>query len=282
MSAMFETIRRLRRATAESLAAALRPILDAHPSEVEIRDRFHAELSRTPDVTSEGWYSPPPGGLIVTVGSPPGFERLNQPSFRPAETWPSRDVQYTPESILYAYGSRVDTATGAIGDLACSLYMGTDARIHSHIRDVWEITIDLASSVELGAPISDVYRRCALLSEKAGYSNHVLSVTDPSRTNIGHTVPWTDTPLTPEESLVLRDGSPSAVADLVNGKRRFVSSVETLELSDNMLITVEPRLSRPGVPMVNFNVIAGFIDGKRVMLTDFDPLFNLFGMDLAP
>lgn len=249
------------------------------PTEVELRDDFHRRLSEIPGVTTEGWYTPPPHGIIMVIANPPDFARLEQTSYRPETAWPSVDERFDDESILYGYGSRVHIATGAIGDVACSLYRGSDQRIKAHLRRVWDVTIAICHETEIGMPLSDVYRRATDLIETAGLENNVYSAHNGSTTDVGHTLPWTDGSMLDAEAEILRGGDPRQVADLVSSKRRFVNATETSEITDGMALTIEPRLDGPGLPTVGFHVVVGFRGSSRVVITEFDPLFELFDMD---
>src|SRR3989338_2891276 len=62
------------------------------PSEVEIREMWLSELRKNHDLFKEGWYSPPPHGTGILIGTDNDGSRLNYKSFRPKEMWPRKDI----------------------------------------------------------------------------------------------------------------------------------------------------------------------------------------------
>lgn len=276
---MIDTIRRLRRATASAFADAVEATYRNNPTEVEIRDAFHECLQSVPDTRSDGWYMPPPHGLIVGIGEPPGFERLKQASYRPESSWPSDRYRLTDNAILYWYGSPVDLDSGLIGDISCSLYRGSDNALREHMRNAWHTTIQIAKEAEAGMALAEVHERAGAIMEKSGFANIVVGVNDPTGTNIGHTIPWSNEEISADELSVLQHGSSRDVAALVSGKRRFVNAIEPMTIRDNLAFTIEPRLSAPNLPTVSFHIVVAFENGERAIISEYEPVFRVFGMD---
>lgn len=275
---MLETIRTLRRKTNDALAHAIdasRP----EATEASIRDEFDAALTAAmPEVTPEGWYSPPPKGLIVCIANPPDYTRLTQPTFRSEVAWSSAGVRLLSESVLYGYGSRVDKATGLIADSGCTLYGGHNVQVVNHLRSVWALTVEVAQSAQVGDRLCDVYNRAAKMIERSGLANNVYSTHHGSDTNIGHSIPWTAEAITQAERDVLAKGTPSAVAELVGNKRIYVSPTEQTVIGERTAFTIEPRLSAPGLPSTSFHMVVVIEDGKTHVVTEFETLFERFEM----
>lgn len=276
---MIETLKSLRRASSQALADTVRAIGETGPTEVDLRDKFQRRLSLTPGASTEGWYSPPPHGIILTVANPPIFARMEQPSYRVESAWPSPSEIFTDESILYCYSSQIHLATGLIGDIGCTLYRGSNQRVMSHLRRVWDVTMAIIDEAEIGMSFCDLYEQAGRLIGKSGFENNIYSVHDGSATNIGHTIPWSYEMITDDEADILHNGNPLAIADLVSNKRRFISATETLEITEGMAFTVEPRLSGHGVPTVSFHIVVAFDGPDPVVITEFDPLFEAFEME---
>lgn len=231
-------------------------------------------------MSAEGWYMPPPHGIIVAIGHPPDYSGLFHPSFRAEESWPSAGTRLDRESVLYAYSSPVHLPTGLIGDTGCPLYRGTDNAVHAQLQSVWNVTFAIVEEIKLGMSFVDLYPIAARLLDEAGLTNNVYSVNDNVHVNIGHTIPFTDQPLTAADRDVIDNGTPNQLADLVSSSRKFLNAVEPLEITEDLAFTVEPRVNAPGMPSLSFHVTVGFENGKRVAVTEFEPLFELFGMEL--
>ncbi|MGH3428009.1 MAG: M24 family metallopeptidase [Mycobacteriales bacterium] len=279
MSEVLTHIRSMRRYAAQALADVLRETRDGFPSETRLRDMWHERLTEDLTSCSEGWYLPPPHGIVLVIGDSPLFGRLDVPTFRPENAWPSPQHRLRKDSLLSVYSSRVHRGTGVIGDFGCSLYRGADAAIRDHLRRVWNVTMGIAEEVSPGTTFTQLYDRAMELLRRESLMNNIYSVHDGCETNIGHTIPWSHEPLLDDDRLILTDGTPRQVADLVGRQRRFISPTESLEITSDMALTIEPRANRPGLPPAWFHVVVGFEEGRRVVITEFEPLFELWGMD---
>ncbi|MGH3545189.1 MAG: hypothetical protein ACRDPW_04625 [Mycobacteriales bacterium] len=279
MSEVLARIRSLRRSAARELASVLNGVIHKRPSEVELRDAWHERLAEDSATCSEGWYMPPPHGIVLAVGDPPLFERLSAPTFRPELTWPSTRHRLGRESLLGTHSSRVHQATGTIGDIGCALYRGEDPAIRAHLRQVWHVTLRIVEEVETGMTFGQLHDRAMNILRENDLANNTYRAHAGSETNIGHTIPWSNEPIQQAERLTLATGTPEQIAELVSGKRRFISQTESLEITEDVAFTIEPRLSRPGLPPAWFHVVVGFEQGKRVVITEFEPIFDAYGMN---
>ncbi|MGH7870423.1 MAG: hypothetical protein ACREP9_22965, partial [Candidatus Dormibacteraceae bacterium] len=217
-------------------------------------------------------------GIIVAIGNPPNYKRLEQPTYRSELAWPNPQYRMGPESLLFAYASPAHRATGLIGDLACSLYRGSDDALRTHLRNVWKITMQITQAAATGMTIAELYEQAGKLIVAGGFENNIYSVNDDASTNIGHTLPWSNEPMSRTEQYVIEHGTAGEQADLISHKRRFVSPKEMLKISGDLALTIEPRLNRPGLPTVGFHVVVAFEGREKVVITEFDSLFKLFGM----
>lgn len=265
---MSSIIRRTRRLAVEALASTIQVVLqgDAPPSEPDFRDAWLRELRRAQALLPDGWYTPPPHGLTVLIAQPPAYEILRSPSIRGQETWPSRDRRWDPECIVYAYASPVDATTGLFGDLAVVLYAGSNEKVARHVQDCRRLALDIAERAAIGMPFAALYADAVNHMQQRGYANHIVSATDPAGTNIGHTVPHTETGRTPRD--VLGDVEADKLSAGISAARVFVSPVETRPIEPGVVLTIEPRMSAPGLPTVGFHFLVAFHEGGSSEVID--------------
>jgi hypothetical protein len=272
-----EVIAATRRAAVESLCDVLRSSLEANPSEAEIRDRWHAGLRANPRLLPEGWYAPPPHGIAVLVGRPEdGFARSGVPSFRAEQAWPSPQQRLDRGCLLTAYASPIDRDTGLIGDIMATIYRGEEQGLLEHIQNVRQTTQAIVDMAEAGMSFKDLYRVGLGIIEQRGMSNAIVGINDPTGTNIGHTIPWSTEPPTPEERELLNSGDSRAIAALVSSKRIFVNSVESFTIPETGAFSVEPRLSAPGgQPTVAYHIVVAFEEGRKHVIDELEPLLQI-------
>jgi hypothetical protein len=271
-----EIIAATRRAAVKSLCQVLTAGLEANLSEQEIRDRWHAGLQANPKLLSEGWYAPPPHGIIVVIGSPEdGFSRNGTPSFRGQQAWPSAERWLKQESLLTVYASPIDRDTGLIGDIMATIYWGQDAALQQHIRNARQITEAIVEKAEAGMSFKDLYQIATGIIEQQGMSNAIVGVNDPTGTNIGHTIPWSTEPPSAAEQEILNSGDSKAIAALISGKRIFINSAESYEIPETGAFSVEPRLSTDGQPAIGYHIVVAFDQGRKHVINELEPLLRL-------
>ncbi len=271
-------LRSARARNAEALLGALREGDGETPSERVVADHWHRRLKATPGLLPEGWYLPPPHGIILYSHGDLG--RVQPPSFRPAETWPREDRLLTEDRWLYGYASPVDRRTGMIGDFGTTLFRTDSAEVGAHLARCWSVTTRIARSAQPGMAYRELYALAEQLIRQEGLQNIVQSVADPSSVNIGHTIPWSDGPMAAEERAALDSGEPEQVARAVSRRRLFVSAEERSPIPATGAFTVEPRLSAQGCPNVSFHLTVIFQEGRGWVDTEsFGPLFRHYGMD---
>jgi hypothetical protein len=275
---MIDELRRMRRLTSQTLVETLQE-LSSGATEAMLRDAWSRRLYAHAELADAGWYTPPPSGIIFVSDSEPEYQRVNHASFRTSEAWPSYDVRPDLDrSLIYAYASPVNRRSGVIGDLGCSLYGGSDERLRAHLVAVWDVTRRIIDIARPGMTFPQLYEKGMRLIEESGLRNMVHSVHAGSSTDIGHLVPWSDLPPDTFERDVLAGGALEALAELVSKNRRFISATDDYRIGDDVAFTIEPRLCAPGLPMVGFHTITGFVGGEQHTVFEFDALFEMFDM----
>lgn len=283
-----EIIKATRQIASDTLLQTLKEVLESKnpTSEVGFRDKWLYELKKHPEIFPNGWYEPPPNGIGALVGTSSENSRHNYQSLRPENMWPnSENVIDEMHPFLYAYASPVDRATGIIGDFGLSLYFGKDFKVFSHLRNCLEITKTIAENIKIGMAFSEIYQSAQDLFESTGTNNQITSVTDPASTNIGHTIPFSYEQMSEEEKQVLENGVNGwqNLKELISKKRKFINPIETFRVKPEMALTLEPRLTVKGnnqIPMSSYHTILLFkANGEKELLTGFDEVFKLAGMD---
>jgi hypothetical protein len=73
---------------------------------------------------------------------------------------------------------------------------------------------------------------------------------------------------------------------MISKKRKFVNTVEDLKIKPPMAITIEPRSKIKGKkesPLISFHAIMLIKEkGNRELLTNYDRIFKLTGMNYMP
>jgi len=236
-------------------------------------------MRECPDLLPDGWYQPPPTGASVLIGSPPTYARVEYESLRDPHTWPRADIRLRDDSLVYAYASPTDRATGMIGDIGVTLYHGPDHRIRQHVATCLELTVRIAALAEVGMELRELYHQAERLVKEAGLGNRTASATDSGAPNIGHTIPWTFGDYSAEDERRLRNGDPADVSDLISRQRIFLNPSTRRRIEPTMAFTVEPRMSSPSLPLSSFHIIVAFREGRKTISSEFGRLFRIFGME---
>lgn len=283
-----EICKKTREYAQETLVKVIKEILgsDLKLSEAEIRDKWLFELRKNDALLEDGWYSPPPNGIGVLIGTDEGEEarRLNYKSMRPEEIWPRNDIYLNAENgIIYAYASPVDKRSGIIGDFGMTLYFGNKKEIIDHLILCYKIVHEIFNYAEPGLSFSQIAEYAKNLIKSRGLNNEILAITSPSPADdVGHTIPFITEEMTREEAQILKRKSQDEIKKMVSEKRIFVRASENQILKKGMAFTIEPRMkavNNPKIPMVSFHSICAISEnGEKELLTNFDKLFKLAGM----
>ena len=255
-------------------------------SEVQLRDNWLAKIRTHKNIFRDGWYIPPPHGVIVLFGADDDIKRISTSSMRPEEFWPKDDIYFDKyKGIMFLYFSSVDKKTGIIGDFGMSLYFGKIQKIKDHLKLCFYLDNKIFDYAQVGMRLSDITKFVLNLYQKHNLTNNIASSTDSTGTNVGHTIPVSYEDWNEEELKILKNGKNEwqSASDMISKKRMFENIQETLQIKPGMAITIEPRpsvLNDPTIPMVYFHTIALFKeDGTKELLTNFDKILNLVKMD---
>ncbi len=278
--------RAVRLAASQSCFITLQKILRIKKkvSEVQFRNRWLKEMYRFKDIIPEGWYDPPLFGIGILFADEKNPERVNYSTLRDKEYWPKADSFLKKDGLGYIFASLfcfIDD-TPIIGDFALTFYIGRNSKIIDYFRKCYQIQDKLINYISIDTTFSQIYNKSIELMEKNGLVTNVYSATDKSGTNIGHTIPFIDRNLNKEEQKLMVSEDPDKIHKVISQARTFINQSADYQITENCAFTVEPRFtssSNPTLPMCSFHTIVQFIDGNKVVLTNFDGIFNLLGMD---
>ncbi len=276
-----------RKIAAKSLYKTLKEVLKSKKpvSEYNFAKLWLKNLKSHKSIFPEGWYSPPPNGMGVLFATDKAHKRIEFKTLRDKESWPSKNIFLDRESgFIMVYFSPVDKKSFIIGDFGMSIYLGKNKKIQKALKKDLEIIKEVAEKIKIGKKISDLN----VIAKKELTKNNLtnewwMSYTDITGTNYGHTIPGTDAPWISDELNILKNGKFSEKALVISKKRKFVNASESTIIMPGIGVTLEPRAAQKedkSIPMVYFHTIITFdIKGKKELLTNFDKIFKLCGMD---
>lgn len=255
-------------------------------SELGFREAWLNELRKSKELFPDGWYMPPPHGMGVLFATDLNSERIKFDSLRNKKYWPRKDVYLDREKgLVVLYVSPVDKKSFIIGDFGLTLYFGDQKDMKKSFKKYLGLINDVFDHARLGMSFSELNLYSQKIFEKGGFSNHwVMSKTDPTGTNYGHTAPSTDIDWTQTERAKLRGkNSWEQKTKIISNKRKFLNETEDTFVKPGIVFTLEPRLvdkRNVDSPDIYFHTIIAFDKkGKKKLLTGFDRLFKLAGMD---
>jgi hypothetical protein len=280
-----EICKSTRKIAADTLYTVLDKVLNSNRkvSELEFRDLWLKELRKHPSIFPDGWYTPPPHGISIIFSSDKNFERTNFKSFRWEEFWPS-NISFLDKKngIIIAYASPVDKKTGIIGDFGLTMYIGKNNDIRDHFKTIINSKKEIFSHVKIGTTLGEIYDYAKSMFISLNLSNDWwVNITDPSGRNIGHTVIGISPHLESKETESLNKEKWETVSTMLSKKRIFVSPDQFFTIKPGDAFTIEHRLKpETDLPIIWFHTIGMFYtNGKKELLTGFDKLFKLTGMN---
>lgn len=282
------TCKKTRKLAASSLKTALEKLLSKkNPiSEVNLRDAWLFELRKHKEIFPNGWYDPPPHGIIVLFATDDNPSRTHFQSVRPQEFWPRNDIFLDrKKGIILLYTSPVDKNSGIIGDFELTLYLGKNKELQKYIKTCLTLNYEISHHAEIGMTFSQLTIFGQKIYKKYGLMNDVLSTTNPDGLNIiGHTIPFSHETMKAKEKKLLKENVDwKTICNLISKKRIFVDMKKQFSIQKNLAFTIEPRAiikNKPYFPLVMFHVITMFHkNGKKELLTGFNDIFRLVGMD---
>lgn len=278
--------RAVRLAASQSCFITLQKVLgiEKKVSEVQFRNRWLKEMYRFKNIIPEGWYDPPLFGIGILFADVNNPKRYNYSTLRDKNYWPKADSFFKRDGLGYIFASPFTWIedTPIIGDFGISFYLGSDIKIIDHFKKSYSMQYSLIDAINIGLTFSQIHKIFTNLMQNMGLVNNVYSTTDKSWTNIGHSIPFIDRNINNEEKNLIMTEDPDKIHKMISQARIFINQSEKLPITDNCAFTVEPRItssSDPTLPMCSFHTIIQFIDGKKVILTNFDGIFNFLGMD---
>lgn len=283
-----EICKQTRKIASDSLYEALKKLLKSKKpiSEVMLRDAWLFEMRKNKNVFPDGWYDPPPHGIIVLFAADNNTKRLDFKSARPKEFWPRDDVFLDrKKGIALLYSSPVDKESGIIGDFEMTIYFGKNKIIKNQLKTNLNIIYKTFEELKKDMMLSEICLIGSRLLKQSKLENIVYSISDPASTNLGHTIPFSYEKMTFQERKILKAGDKNweKLREVITKKRKYVSTIESLKFSPPIAITVEPRSkikNKKDSPLIAFHGIMFFKEnGKKELQTNFDKIFKLVGMD---
>jgi len=283
-----EICKQTRKFAAQSLYIVLKKLLKSQKpiSEVILRDIWLSEMRKNKNIFPDGWYTPPPHGMIILFGDDKNIQRFDYRNARQEESWPREDVFLARKNaVIFCYASPVDNVTGIIGDFGITLYFGNNADMKQLLKTCLRINQDTFQFAKIGMRISEVTIFAEKQMDKYGMTNQIISYSDKTLKNIGHSIPATNEGWTDKEKKILSVGLKNWISakDVISKKRFFVNAKEQIKIKPGVAFTIEPRpkvIDKPNLPSsLNYHTIAIFKEnGEKELLTNFDDLFTLAGM----
>lgn len=277
-----------RKIAADSLYTVLKKLLYSNKpiSEVMLRNAWLKEMQKNKNIFPEGWYQPPPYGIIILFADDQKIERINYKSARPEDKWSRDDIFLDSKNgLIYCYASPVDKETGVIGDFGITLYFGKNLEIKNLLKKCLELDKELFAYVNVGMTLGDLSTKAEELMKKDGMGTDATPITDLGELVIGHTIPNAYENWNSEEKLLIKDREKNwlAIRDIISHRRINIKKNESFIIKKDDAVTIEPRpkiIDRPYLPTaLSYHTIALFKkDGSKELLTGFDELFTLAGM----
>ncbi len=284
-----EICKQTRKIAADSLYKVLEELLASSKpiSEVMLRDAWLAEMRKNKNIFPDGWYLPPPHGMIVLFADDKNVERFDYKNARWKASWARDDIFINKHNgIIFCYASPVDKETGIIGDFALTLYFGTNPELKNLLRYCLDLDKKIFEYAKIGMKIFAITKFALDEMRKDGMTNDVIALMDKADVNIGHSVPRAYEEWTSEEKKILSNGIENwtAAKDMIAKKRYYVNNIESRVINPGTAFTIEPRpkvIDKPHLPAaMNYHTIAFFKEnGEKELITGFDELFKLAGMD---
>ena len=242
-------------------------------------------LAKNPNVYPEGWYAPPPSGVAALFGRPDdNYERLKFDTLRKEQFWPRPDKLLAKEGgVGIIYASPVDIESGIIGDFGISVCIGCDKKITGHLANCLSVLETVAEQAQIGMEFRELYHFAQKLFTRNGLTNaRTITWTDKVGTNIGHTVPWSYEEPDGLEQEIIQDKNFAKLSQIISEKRINLNRFEHFKIADDIAFTVEARLESledPLLPNVFYHMIVTYKNGKKKVLTNFNKVFDAFGMN---
>ena len=289
MKTKLDICKQTRQIAIDTLEKTLNDVLkkEGKVSEVMFRDMWLDELRKHKTIFPDGWYMPPPHGIIILFANDNNVKRLNFKSARGDEYWPKEDVYLNlTNGLMYCYASSVDKKTGIIGDFGMSLYFGSDSEMKTLLKTCLKIDSDIFNYLQIGQTFSQVSLFTERLLNQQGMINEAVGLTDKGDMIVGHTIPDAFKDWSKKEKIISQNDRKDwgSIKDIISKKRVNIKKGESLMIKPGSAFTVEVRptiVANPYLPeSLSYHTIALFDqDGNKELLTGFDKIFKIVGMD---
>jgi hypothetical protein len=221
-------------------------------------------------VSVNGWYDPPPQGIAVLSG----LSRISFETLRNEASWPGEHVIDWAAGALYGYCSPVNTSDGMPGDFAITLYFGSDPRIRAHFRTAYRAAWEVLAVASKESSSRALFLRSGEIFHAAGLRNCVVSHTDTTPLDLGHTFP-----VSREVGLNGARRLDAEARDAIRRSRKFLNNDSDWDLRANGRFTIEPQLvstADPALPQVTFHYVIDPEAGR--ILDEPDMILAEFGL----
>lgn len=197
-------------------------------TEIEFQKEWLKNLEQEENVIADGWYNPPPYGMAVLFG-----DRVSFDSLRNEDNWPKDIIIDWKKDLMYAYCSPVDKQTGIIGDMSITLYFGKDKRILNHMNNCHKAVKEIFDNLNNIKDSYSLFDLSERIFEKHKLKNCVVSKTDNTPLDLGHTFPrWEN----------VKDKLEDEDIKMISKSRKFINKNTNWEIKENMQFTIEPQL----------------------------------------
>jgi hypothetical protein len=243
-------------------------------TELAFKEAWLAELRAYPEIIASGWYCPPPDGVTVLAAKPESAERLAYSSLRSPENWPSDQVIDWQDGFLMAYCCPIDRATGLAGDVAVTLYFGSDSYVRRYFTRAHSVLYRLLRSIKIDDSSSTLIQRADKMLADEDLRSHVTSITDMAGYNIGHTIP-----ILPPASLGI--SLTDEDRERCRCQRRFVNSADEWRLMGAGQFSIEPQIrsaTDPTLPQLTLHYLVRIEQEGVLVKRDVDSLLFKYGV----
>lgn len=275
MPDLIETIIKTRETAADIFAKSLIN-LDGF-SELEIKEKLVSEIKKHNEIFPDGWYDPPPSGIVVLFAQKP-FTRLLYETNRKQDYWPQETFTFNAETVGNIYISPVSKQTNMFGDIGFTFYQGTDEKIKEHLKHCYFAILEIAEYTQVGMKFSEICDFALNIYKNKLKPTQWLTVnSDPNHhLNLGHTVPGSFEP-----NFDFGNNF-EAIKETIRTKRVYINDNENFAIPETCAFTVESRIEDykdADLPSVFFHFIVCFDKGEKIILNNFDEIFKTVGMD---
>lgn len=236
-------------------------------SEIDFKNEWYNNLKKQNDIITDGWYNPPPKGMAVLFGS-----RISFDSLRNEKNWSNNTTINWNKDLLYAYCSPIDKISGIIGDLSLTLYFGSDEKIINHIKNCYDAVQEVFNNLNNFQNSQELFIGSEKIFAKHKLKNCIMSKTDNTPLDLGHTFPKLDN-LQTKDSLTEEDKTKISKA------RMFINENSKWIFTEELQFTIEPQListENPELPQISQHYLVKRFKNEFIICQDIDYLLRKF------